>query len=194
MKYFTADLHLGHQLVAELRGYDSVQEHDEAVLAPLRTLDPRGDQLWILGDLSGGSKGATLRALEALDGNVDVPMHLVAGNHCPVHPMHRDAHKWLRRYLEVFESVQPFARHRIDGRSVLLSHFPYQGGGDHTAGERYTQYRLPDLGEPLLHGHTHATSWLSGDRSVCVSLDAWAMQPVTETAIAACLAFQVAGS
>lgn len=159
MRYYTSDLHLGHALVAETRGYfGDVSEHDTAVLDSLRDeLNPKGDQLWILGDLSGGSKRMTERALDLLAA-LPFPKHLILGNHDPGHPMHRDAWKWQRRYLDVFESIQPFARQRFtvdDFRhEVMLSHFPYDG--DHTEEARYSQYRLRDCGRWLLHGHTHS--------------------------------------
>lgn len=191
MKYFTADLHLGHEKVAQLRGYHNVEEHDEAVLAPLRELSP-GDQLWVLGDISSGSSDGEHHALHVLGDAVPehVRMHLVAGNHDSCHPMYRNAYK-RQRYFGLFDSVQPFARTRINGHQVLLSHFPYRGGGDHTETERFTQYRLPDEGMLLLHGHTHATMWRSGPRSMCVSFDAWdswGAHPVNEYAVADAIA------
>jgi len=102
--------------------------------------------------------------------------HLIAGNHDRCHPMHRDAHNWQRRYLEVFDSVQSFARRRIAGRQVMLSHFPFSG--DHTFEDRYTQYRLRDEGAWLLHGHTHSMSKGEG-RQIHVGADAWGMAPVS---------------
>ena len=53
--------------------------------------------------------------------------------------MQRGSHRWQRRYLEVFESVQAFARRKIGltvpvgvepTQTLLLSHFPY--AADHT--------------------------------------------------------------
>lgn len=185
MRYYTSDLHLGHQLVAETRGYDYTQDQDDELLDALHTLNPKGDQLWILGDLSGGSKRGTEHALELL-ADIPVTKHLILGNHDPAHPMHRDAWKWQRRYLDVFESIQPFARQRFtvnDTRhEVLLSHFPYQDGGDHTEHERYTQYRFPDLGRWLLHGHTHSQRRKQG-RQIHVGWDAW-HRPASEDDIA----------
>lgn len=154
--YFTSDLHLGHQKIADIRGHTTSEAHTNAILDTLCTL-PRGSQLWILGDLSSGSRGAEDYALAMLTSvaNEGIELHLIAGNHDSVHPMYRDAHKHQRRFLEVFTSVQPFARRRIAGRPVLLSHFPYRG--DHTDDDRHTQYRLRDNGRWLLHGHTHST-------------------------------------
>lgn len=106
--------------------------------------------------------------------------HLVLGNHDKAHAKHRDAHKHLRAYLEVFESVAPYARRRIDGREVLLSHYPYAtDDGQADRGEvRDTQYRLPNEGRWLLHGHTHMADQRVHGRQIHVGLDAWGMQPV----------------
>lgn len=50
---------------------------------------------------------------------------------------------------------------------------------------RQPQFRLPDLGEWLIHGHTHSKERLDGPRSVHVGLDAWGLRPVSEGEIAA---------
>lgn len=170
--WLTADPHFGHRLVAELRGFDSIEAHDDAIIAGWQAVVRPGDQVWVLGDVvvSASSLDHGLAILRDLPGVKD----LVAGNHDACHPMHRRAHLTQGRYLEVFRSVQAFARRRLAGRDVLLSHFPY--AGDHT-NERYTQYRLRDEGLPLLHGHTHSTERQRG-REIHVGLDAWGFRPV----------------
>lgn len=187
--WFTADLHLGHRLVSDLRGFDTTAEHDHAVLGGIdRALSP-GDTLWILGDLSSGTKRAETEALERLydwfDGN-GVDMHLIAGNHDSVHPMHRRAHQRLDDYQRVFHTVQPFARRRLNGQRVWLSHFPWRGGGDHTTVDRYETVRLNDDGTSwLLHGHTHSPEPIDRERRmVQVGVDAWNLQPVSINQIA----------
>ena len=190
--WFTSDLHIGHLLVAldraERAGVllswkmsqdvavawnDGLLAHNwDAVVQP-------GDQVWVLGDISAGSSAAQRNALEWIAARPG-EKHLVAGNHDRVHPMYRDAHKWQPLYLEVFQSVQPFARRRIGGHTALLSHLPYRG--DHTTEERYNQYRLRDEGEWLLHGHTHSrASFLPHvhQRQLHVGVDAWHMAPVS---------------
>lgn len=161
--WFTSDLHIGHKLVAAERGFNSVTDHDEAIMQTLSAV-PRGDQLWILGDISVGNRGAEKRALDLLLKlkNRDRELHLIPGNHDSCHPaMNRDSHRNTRQYLEVFESVQLFARRRIHGRTVLLSHFPYKG--DHTDYDRDREFRLQDEGAFLLHGHTHSSDVFSGE-------------------------------
>ncbi|WP_317541269.1 metallophosphoesterase family protein [Rhodococcus globerulus] len=156
--WFTSDPHFGHAKIAETRGFPTVFDHDSAVIASILTRVQHGDQLWILGDLSAGGRAAEDRALELL-ATVDADLHLIAGNHDSCHSMHRDAHKHQRRFLEVFTSVQTFARRRVAGRNVMLSHFPYVG--DHTSIDRATEYRLRDEGMWLLHGHTHSSKMLT---------------------------------
>lgn len=135
-----------------------------------------GDQVWRLGDLAASSPTHALAQVASLPGH----HHLVLGSHDKAHPKHRDAHKHLRTYLEVFESVAPYARRRIDGREVLLSHYPYAtDDGQADRGEvRDTQYRLPNEGRWLLHGHTHMADQRVHGRQIHVGLDAWGMQPV----------------
>ncbi|WP_072689310.1 metallophosphoesterase [Rhodococcus marinonascens] len=171
--YFTADLHLGHEKIADHRGHTSIEEHDQAIMDTIVAL-PHGSHLWVLGDLTIGRRrdeDKWLRELGVVAQVRALDLHLVPGNHDSCHPMHRDSHRHQRGFLHVFESVQPFARRRIAGHDVLLSHFPYQG--DHTAEDRATQYRLRDEGLWLLHGHTHSSEKRSTRRQIHVGWDAW---------------------
>lgn len=168
--WFTSDLHFGHRLVAGHRGYEDPVEHDMAVRANWNDVVRPQDQVWVLGDLTLSNPTRALNLVATLPG----VKHFICGNHDPCHPMHRDSHKWQRRYMEVFDSVQPFARRKIAGQAVLLSHFPYSKDR-HEA--RYMQYRLRDEGEWLIHGHTHGPERREG-REIHVGLDAWDLRPV----------------
>lgn len=185
--WFTSDLHFGHRLVAGHRGFESIEEHDAAIVANwLKDVGPK-DQVWVLGDLAVSSPKVALATIAGLPGE----KHLIAGNHDGCHPMHRDAHRRVGAYLEVFASVQSAARKRIAGVEVLLSHFPYE----RDRGEaRYTQWRLPNQGSWLLHGHTHGTERVTQRRGIdymCVpplneihvGLDAWDMRLVSSSTI-----------
>lgn len=175
--YLTSDPHFGHQLVSDLRGFPNVGEHDGRVLESYTRRIGTGDDLWILGDLSGGGRRAEERALEillALRSTTGVRLHLVEGNHDSCASIHRDGWKRQRRFLEVFESVHAFARRRGPERvPVLLSHYPYEGDGPERGPERYGYARLKDTGAWLLHGHTHQTEKVSGPRQIHVGWDAW---------------------
>lgn len=197
--YFTSDLHIGHRLVAGLRGFlvsqgiPDVEMHTVAIRDAFNVVRP-DDIVWILGDICISDKTwhIALEALKRLPGR----KRLVNGNHDPVSSIHRDAWKHQREALEVFESVQDFARIRIGGRitgtTVLLSHYPYRGtGSEGTRGvdggdgeERYSEFRLTDYGTPLIHGHTHGPEKLhfsdAGTPQIHVGMDAWNMQLVTQ--------------
>lgn len=154
-RYWIADLHLGHAKIAEMRGFVGVNDHDRTLMAQLDKLCDN-DELWVLGDISSGRSEGEAEALELLS-TVPADLHLIAGNHDSVSSIHRNGHKQQRRWLEVFESVQQFGRVRLNGQNVLMSHYPYARSGDGPGrGEaRYLEYRMPDEGLPLIHGHTH---------------------------------------
>lgn len=181
--WLTSDLHLGHDFVARLRGFDDHQDHDTTIA---RNWDRRvqpGDQVWVLGDVAMNGWAARLNWFTQRPGT----KHLVLGNHDRAHPLHRSAHAHLRTYLEVFETVQVAAQLRHRGRSLLLSHFPYGGEGETRTEheDRYTQWRLRDEGGVLLHGHVHDTVRVrrsaADSTMVHVGLDAWGLAPVTLT-------------
>ena len=56
----------------------------------------------------------------------------------------------------------------IKGRS-----WAWVTGVDHTDPPRYMQWRLPDMGHFLLHGHTHSTEKRTSAREIHVGWDAW---------------------
>lgn len=198
--FFTSDLHFGHRKVAELRGFDAEHDHDSALAERWHETVRSGDQVWILGDLAASSPTYALELLRTLPGE----KHLIAGNHDRCHPMHRDAHKHLQRYLGVFASVASAGRRRVNGQEVLLSHFPYHRDRDEV---RYAQWRLRDQGVPLLHGHTHGDERLTVERAelyafgrarayeivtttpeLHVGVDAWNFTPVALEQVAELLA------
>lgn len=164
--YFMSDLHIGHDKVEHTRhplvvswwresGRDGAR-HDTIIRNVLRETLTKRDQLWILGDISSGGSGgqrAALAMLKSVRDETGVQLHLIPGNHDGCHPQHRTAKKWWPEYLEVFDTIMPFASRSIAGQKVCLSHYPYIG--DHTEEDRHTQWRLRDEGRWLLHGHTH---------------------------------------
>lgn len=179
--YFTADLHFGHNLVAEKRGFDDVENHDETILKNLLRVAKPGNRLWVLGDISGGYAEEeaifNLRLIQRLGCEV----HVIAGNHDSFHPMHRRYHR-NRGFAMSIDTMGTF-RHRKE--KVMLSHFPYEGD---RGTDRYPEYRLKDAGKPLVHGHTHSPHKISfsekGTLQVHVGLDAWKLKPVSKADIA----------
>ncbi|SEH53665.1 Calcineurin-like phosphoesterase superfamily protein [Mycolicibacterium rutilum] len=183
--WYTSDLHIGHRLIAGLRGFDDSDDHDAELARRWDNDVSAGDTVWVLGDISAGGRGGQRRALEWLSERPGVK-HLIAGNHDSVHPMHIDTHKMLSTYLEVFASVQQSARRKLAGQTLLLSHFPYRTaalGPYVETDSRFDQWRLPGMGAWLLHGHSHDSIRRRG-KSIHVGLDAWNLAPVSIDTIA----------
>jgi calcineurin-like phosphoesterase family protein len=187
MTWFSSDTHFLHKLVSTTRGFASPEEHDEAVIANWNKLVKPDDLVWHLGDVGIGNEDKILAQAARLNGR----KQLIAGNHDLVWAGHRDARKHQRKWLEVFDTVQPFAAVNLgmtpwDGkkRRVLLSHFPYEG--DHTSEDRGAQFRLRDEGLWLLHGHVHSAEWHEWPaKTIHVGLDAWDLKPVHENEVLA---------
>lgn len=182
--WLTSDLHLGHEKVAQLRGFDSIAQHDAMILDNLARANRAGDVWYLLGDLvMGHTKVEILGTLSEIFEGSDV--HVILGNHDRPHPCNHNSVKYLSGWNYLFDSVSTTATLRYEGQTYLLSHFPYEGEGvDRVSGEeRYTQWRLKDLGAPLLHGHTHDTVRLryssAGTAQHHCGIDAWGLKPVT---------------
>lgn len=203
--WFTSDLHIGHRAVAYTRRYgawpedrslvtpEDVEWHDALLAGCWDSVVKPDDVVWGLGDLIANPKSlpAALEWIKARPGR----KHWVLGNHDPAHPMHSESHKWENQYRDAFESVGIVRKRYVplpDGgrQSVLLSHFPYRGDSDGKE-DRCTQWRLPNEGLPVLHGHVHSKEKVIGaiysptpgkiDRAlqIHVGVDAWDFGPVS---------------
>ena len=78
-------------------------------------------------------------------------------------------------YYKVFDTIQQYAQMNYKGTKFVLSHYPYSS--DHTGEVRHNQWRLKDLGAPLIHGHTHFQDTYSvsseGTPQLHCGWDAW---------------------
>jgi calcineurin-like phosphoesterase family protein len=119
MVYFTADTHLGHQNIIRHcnRPFASAEEMGEVLLRNWNTRVTDEDEVYILGDLMYFCKEPE-GYLQQIKGR----KHLIVGNH--------DA-TWMRRmtkhgldYLHYFQSIQPYLELKLEGRDLVLSHYP----------------------------------------------------------------------
>lgn len=176
---FTSDGHAGHDLVARERGFASHVEHDrERKRLYLKAVRPDAIAHH-LGDEAMGDWRAGLAELATWPGT----RHLVAGNHDRLHPLNPNGHRFQDDFRGAFASVSLHSAHNHEGTRFMLSHFPYDGDSPGGAGDdRHQQWRLRDLGVPIVHGHTHSRQRVSlseaGTLQINVSLDAWDMRPV----------------
>lgn len=106
MIFITSDLHLGHALAAEKRGFNSVQDHDDLIITVLKKQCwNKRFILWILGDVA-----MTAEGLERLS-EIPCRKRLVRGNH--------DRCKEAL-YRKHFEKIHGFMRYK----QMWLSHCP----------------------------------------------------------------------
>jgi len=138
MKYYISDLHFGHKNIIAFdghngsRGFDSVEERTEYIVNNWNNVIDKGDDVYILGDVSWTGAVATVSILERLEGH----KHLILGNH---------DNKLNNTVLTHFKSVQDYKRVKDGEQYVNLSHYPLFAYED--------QFR----GGIHLYGHVHNT-------------------------------------
>ena len=186
--WFTADLHFTHTRIIELsnRPFRDAQDMDETLIRNWNETVAPDDVVWVLGDfaIEGGWEKA-LTYVPRLNGH----KRLISGNHDRCWAGKSDAARFQRFYFEAgFEVVDSAGRTKLPsvrqderGRKVVLSHFPYRE--DHTDDARHTQFRLPDTGGWLVHGHVHE-AFTVAERGVNVGVDRWDFRPVSALKIA----------
>lgn len=177
--WYTSDLHLMHDHVAHTRGFNSTARHDHVICTNwANTVQPE-DEVYILGDITLKNPRRVVDTINELPGH----KHLIAGNHDQCHPMHRRWRNKLPVYHDMFNTITAYDSRKTAGHNVLLSHFPYTA--DHTDEIRHPEYRLPNVGHWLLHGHTHTSKVLAaGPWQIHIGLDAWNLHPVNTETIA----------
>lgn len=189
-KWFTSDLHFGHQRIIELcnRPFRDVADMNDQLVGRWNDVVEDTDSVYILGDLAMGSIKESLALVKTLKGN----KFLVPGNHDRVHPCYpQRAAKGeeMRRMYEdaglVITSLEvdylPSREYRDGDQAWKLCHFPV--AGDHTADDRYPEYR-PTVNEDqwLIHGHVHDL-WRVKGKQINVGVDAWGYTPVMEESL-----------
>jgi calcineurin-like phosphoesterase family protein len=178
VRFFTADLHLGHTNIIGYcsRPFRNVAEMNAGLAERWSALVRPDDEVWVLGDVAMGRLPDSLETLRDLPGR----KHLVPGNHDRCWPGHRQVRPADRRMYERvgFEIHDEVVSLEVAGREVLACHFPVTG--DSHDRDRFSAHRprLPD-GTWLLHGHVHQ-KWRVEGRQVNVGVDVWDYRPVAE--------------
>ena len=103
--WFTSDLHLGHDLAAEKRGYRDRIDHDDGVIYTLKQQMDKRSVLWVLGDVA-----MRLDSIDMLD-SVLGRKWLVLGNHDQFD---------IQVYAQYFQKIYGFTKYK----SFWLSHAP----------------------------------------------------------------------
>jgi calcineurin-like phosphoesterase family protein len=133
------------------------------------TVSP-GDELWCIGDICMGKISDSLLLIS----QIKCQVKLVPGNHDRVSRSYRNdqSHidKWLKIYSDAGISVMPEYIPDFLGLGFDISHFPVFG--DSQDEDRYNEFRPPNNGRWLVHGHVH-DKWRQNVRQINVGIDAW---------------------
>lgn len=157
--FFVADTHFSHALMARLRGFSSVGEMNERLIANWNGMVKPGDRVYHLGDVALCHATEMRRLLARLNGQI----YLVKGNHDRQPEQCADCFVWIKdaHYLKVGE------------QKIYLHHYACR------------VWRSSHHGSWHLFGHSHGN--LSEDphaRSLDVGVDCWDLTPVSFDRIA----------
>jgi calcineurin-like phosphoesterase family protein len=153
---FTSDTHFGDHRVLNLypRPFASTGEMDAHLIERWNAAVSPQDEVWHLGDFARSAKHAAA-VLPQLNGR----KHLVIGNNDPAPEIE---HGW--------ETIQPYAEIELDGRLLVLCHYPFRSWN--------RQHR----GALNLHGHSHGRL-KPLPRQYDVGVDVWDYRPVALEAL-----------
>ena len=116
MKFYTSDLHLGHNNVIEFenRPFKNLDEMDKSIIQNWNNKVNKGDSVYILGDLSFYKGEKTNEILRRLNGN----KYLITGNHDSVFLKDKSFDTSLFVWVKDYEEVKD------NDRRVILFHYP----------------------------------------------------------------------
>lgn len=144
--WFSSDLHFGHRWMAtDHRGWSSIEDHDEAIIAEWNATIGANDEVYFLGDFSFHPRAVTAAIFGRLRGH----KHLVVGNH---DPKHIEQLPWV--------SVSQIKRVKRDKQSIYCCHYPM------------LTWPNAHRGTWHLHGHSHGNLRAPETTRVDVSYDA----------------------
>lgn len=191
MRFFTSDTHFWHRNILKYsnRPFDSVEDMNEAIIANWNEAVSSEDTVYHLGDVALGPWSEWEAVLSRLNGY----KILVVGNHERIFKGEKP--RMQERFATYYDDFFDEIHHNLrgvwldDGTIVDLSHFPYEA--DHMENARHMEFRLPDTGRTLIHGHTHAefekhgqdarvSRSKRGTLQIHVGQDAWGYKPVSE--------------
>ena len=177
--WMTGDLHFSHKNIIKFddRPFESIEEHDEALVDYFNESVKPGDIAFLLGDICMGHIADSLEFAKRLNGHV----YLIPGNHDRVSHVNKEEYqlKFRGMYEKVFKILPDNITLALNGVETNFSHFPYDG--DHMEKERYSEFRMKDRGVNLIHAHTHSKEKFSlsakGSKQVNVGVPAWNWRP-----------------
>ena len=164
--YITSDFHFGHNkpFLYEPRGFETIWDHDRAIIKNWNKIIKPEDDVYILGDIMLNDNIHGIKCLVQLCGNI----HIIRGNHDSEQRMELYKHCW--NVVEVCEAK--FLHYKK--YHIFLSHFP-------TITSNF-DYKKPLKSRCLnICGHSHTKNkWQDVDKGYIyhAELDAHDMKPV----------------
>lgn len=120
--FFTSDTHFNHANILRFcnRPWESIEEHDQALIENWNSVVSPDDTVFHLGDFVFGGFPKWKEIAEQLNGHI----YLIRGNH--------DDKQMTAGIQTLFEDCLYQARILVDGKTVYLNHFPFLcfGHGD----------------------------------------------------------------
>ena len=139
--WFTADTHFGHQraFLWGPRGFDSIQEHDTAIINNWNARVGINDEVYHLGDVMLNDNEHGINCLKQLNGKI----HLILGNH--------DGEERINLYKQCSNIVEiTYAKELKIGKNYFfLCHYPVIVA-NYDDQKPWAKHLIN------LHGHTHS--------------------------------------
>lgn len=177
MIWFTSDFHFGHAMMADYRGFKSIEDHDNAIINNMAKVIKSNDTVFIMGDIAMGGWRNNVQKVKQIPGI----KHIIVGNHDRVFAGNRMPHDHMRDFMMLTGATSVMQQSQYQG--FVLNHFPYTDVNVAGEAERFEAYRAKDDGKPIIHGHVHSKDRLTvsskGTPQVHVGVDAWRFKPVS---------------
>ena len=136
--WFTSDTHFGHRNIMTYcdRPGSTIEDHDEMLIENWNAVVGEDDIVFHLGDFAFAPDKRWKELVKMLNGHI----YLILGNH--------DIVRWPGRVvMSAFDGVAQQAILKIEGRTVILNHYPFLCYGGTYKGEQGAVWQL--------FGHVH---------------------------------------
>ena len=155
--FFTSDIHFFHKSVIdfERRPFDNTDEMNAVIIKRWNRTVAAKDTVYILGDVSFGTREETTKIIQKLNGN----KCLVLGNHDKLNMAQKKLFGWVKHYYKL----------RVDKHRFILFHYPIFA------------WEGKEKGYYHLHGHVHTNSHhdVQVVNKINVGMDLWNYTPVS---------------
>jgi calcineurin-like phosphoesterase family protein len=136
LTWFTSDTHFGHKRILEYcastRQYETIEEHDAALVRAWNARVKPTDHVYHLGDFAFLPKDPAQDILRQLNGYI----HLIEGNHDRL-----DKFEGVNNIVE----ITPYKELKVGKKTFVLFHFPIES------------WNKVHYGSIHLHGHSHGS-------------------------------------